>query len=219
MRLVLVLAIAAMILNPATALGFASGTGTAINGNYLVTANHVVENFPYSCLYIPYTGKCHKLDIVAQYPDVDLAIVRLHPKKDGITLSSCEILDNEVVFGTEVTTYGYPGSLDSSDKKVKRKTSFVIDPVYWNEDHNLYRINTELMPGYSGGPSLDRYGRIVGISRSVYPESGVSNIIKSSIVSLVLWENDIQPVASTVSGRMCSYIIINSKEEHFSLSV
>lgn len=188
-----------------------TGSGVMINRDYIVTASHIVHKRPYTCLYDTADEKCYPVEVVADDPDVDMAIVRLGKKRGSTRLGACDVERDEVSVGTKVYTYGYNDPFGRKDFNQHYMVSRVKDlDAYWGDDR-IYRISVELFPGYSGGASFNESGKVVGISRSVsLSEDNVSNIVKSSVIMSFLDDYGIGVYPTTRNASKCTVMLVNS---------
>lgn len=193
---------------------FTSGTGVVVNRNYIVTASHLVHDRPYTCLYEASTGECHPVEVIADEPDADMAIVRIGNKRGNLHLGACAVMKDEVPVGTKVYTYRYPEPFSRKDFSQYHKISRVKDLDNYLGDERMYRINVQLPEGYSGGPSFDSQGRVIGISRSYsLVEDNVSNIIKSTEVLKPMKKVHIPNIGLSENSDNCAVIVVSSKEK------
>ncbi len=137
------------------------GSGFIINPNgFAITNYHVVENRS-SLDAIFSDGKTIKVDLIAFYPETDLALLKL----TGTNYPYLPLADiSEIQIGKDVYAIGSPASLDLSQSVVKGVISGIRD------DNNIKLIQTDapLNPGCSGGPLLLRNGKVVGVVSSKY---------------------------------------------------
>lgn len=193
---------------------FISGTGVVINRNYIVTASHIVHEHPYTCMYDAATGECHPVKVIADEPDADMAIVRLGTNRGSRRLGACAVVENEVPVGTKVYTYGYPSPFTRNNFDQHRYESRIKALDNYFGDDRMYRISVQLTEGYSGGPSFDEYGRVIGISRSYsLIEDNVSNIVKSSVIAEFLDDYGIGIYPTTRNMSKCTVMLVNSERK------
>ncbi|MDB4961217.1 MAG: serine protease [Myxococcales bacterium] len=165
----------------------ASGTGAGffIDGPdgyaYVATANHVVDRGERVLIERDVGADKHafveaypQTEIVASDPDADLAIIRIK----NVEASRFERLPlaKEPIKDARILSYGYPGSslakhagLVSKDGKILSLASF---PAYDQRYMRIVRenavdgllISTDIEPGFSGGPTLNDDGQVVGVN-------------------------------------------------------
>ena len=164
----------------------ATGAGFMIDGPdndvYVATANHVVDRGERVLVErdVEINDKRHyveaypETEIVAADPDADLAIVRIK-NVDASRFHRLK-LAKEPEKDARIASYGYPGSslvkhagLMSKDGKV---LSLVMFPAYDERYARIVRenavdgllISTDIEPGFSGGPTTNEAGEVVGIN-------------------------------------------------------
>ncbi len=162
-----------------------TGAGFLIDGPdefvYVATANHVVDRGERVLIERDVGSDKHayveafpETEIVASDPDADLAIIRIKnveaARFDRLPLAK------EPQKDARILSYGYPGSslakhagLVSKDGKILSLVSF---PAYDERYARVLRenavdgllISTDIEPGFSGGPTLNEDGEVVGIN-------------------------------------------------------
>lgn len=162
-----------------------TGAGFLIDGPdeyvYVATANHVVDGGERVLVERDvgsdakaYVEAYPETEIVASDPDADLAIIRIKNVEASrfarLPLASAPQKDARIL------SYGYPGSslakhagLVSKDGKILSLVSF---PAYDERYSRILRenavdgllISTDIEPGFSGGPTLNDAGEVVGVN-------------------------------------------------------
>lgn len=186
-----------------------NGNGVAVNGKYIVSAYHVVEEFGNACYLDRTTNKCHELEIVDFDVDIDLVLLKVKDD-DKKNFSSCSIKPREVNVGDKVTSFGYikPNYEDYKTRVMPSRIKALnnIDGINW-----FYRISTKLIPGMSGDPLYNANGEVVGLSKSFsLAEKKTSNVIKSTEVMNMLKQHGVKNVATTNMIKNCTVILISS---------
>ena len=135
---------------------------------YLVTAHHVVEDLPSSGVTIARKGGSWAGTIEALDPANDLALIRVNGKPPGAApLWQSARERGRAKAGEELILIGSPFGLQGT------VTTGVVSRVSAKEIQTDAAAN----PGNSGGPAIDKQGRLVGVLVSGYsPASGVQNI-------------------------------------------
>jgi S1-C subfamily serine protease len=163
-----------------------TGTGFLIDGpdqyTYVATANHIVDRGERILIErdVAISDKKHyveaypETEIVATDPDADLAIIRV--KNVEAKRFARLPLAKEPVKDQKIFSYGYPGSslakkagLVSKDGKI---LSLVRFPAYDDRYARVLRenavdgllVSTDIEPGFSGGPTTNEDGEVVGIN-------------------------------------------------------
>jgi hypothetical protein len=163
-----------------------TGTGFLINGPdeyiYVATANHLVDSGERVLVERDvnvsekkqYVEAYPETEIVASDADADLAIIRV--KNVSASRFARLSLAKEPVKDEKIFSYGYPGSslakhagLVSKDGKI---LSLVRFPAYDDRYARVLRdnavegllVSTDIEPGFSGGPTVNESGEVVGIN-------------------------------------------------------
>ena len=132
-----------------------SGTGFIVRGDgRFVTNAHVVEG----CREVT-VGGFGKAEIVAKDDGLDLALLHV-PGVFGLT--AAPLAEGAAELGEDVFAYGFPltpvlgEGLGASSGSVSSTTGL-------KGDARQLRMTADIQPGNSGGPLLDRSGRVVGV--------------------------------------------------------
>lgn len=154
--------------------GRGSGSGSVINAQgYILTNYHVVEGA--QKLNVGLGGaKTYPAEIVGSDPDTDLAVIKITPPQEGLTVIQFSDSDKLVV-GQKVLAIGNPFGLD------KTLTTGVISglqrPIRGRNNRPIegaIQTDASINPGNSGGPLLDKYGKMIGINSQIYSRTGGS---------------------------------------------
>ncbi len=162
-----------------------TGAGFFIDGPdgyaYVATANHVVDRGERVLVERDVGTDKHafveaypQTEIVASDPDADLAIIRI--KNVSASRFARLPLAKEPIKDTKILAYGYPGSslakhagLISKDGKILSLATF---PAYDQRYARIVRenavdgllISADIEPGFSGGPTTNEDGEVVGVN-------------------------------------------------------
>jgi S1-C subfamily serine protease len=160
--------------------GAYSGTGIVLDdqGNIL-TNNHVVEGAASISVRDPDSGRMVSAQIVGRSPCDDLAVIKARETEPFLPaqLGSSDDLRQ----GATVYAVGFPGSPDdtggASDLSI---TSGLISRLNAQFDYyglqNTIQIDAALNHGNSGGPLVDRFGRVIGVNTLGFSGAGLENV-------------------------------------------
>ncbi|WP_158282820.1 serine protease [Aminobacter sp. AP02] len=171
----------------------ASGTGFFVNDQgWVVTNAHVVEGC--TSVSIPRVGDGSDLAIDKQN---DLAAFRIG---EGGSKPFLPLRRSQPRLGEDIAAYGFPLTGVLSDS-VKVTTGNINSLVGLENDTRYLQVSTPLQPGNSGGPVVDQWGSIVGVSTAVLGSSfknatgiDVQNVnfaIRSNVIELFLQSRNI----------------------------
>lgn len=131
----------------------------------LATCNHSLKN--HVGLYAQNTkGEVFKVIPVCTDPDSDLAILKVYGAAAGKQFKYLEPAVNADPFvGQDVFSYGYPGF---SRKLIFTKGNYLTkvfarDPQGSLAIRPILKIDQNCEKGYSGGPALNREGKVIGV--------------------------------------------------------
>ena len=145
--------------------GSASGTGFVVHSDGLVVTNrHVVDDASTVSVLMhapdgsvtEFAGRVLGRGILA-----DLAVIRLPAGRTYTALSRGN--SDDVVQGDEITAWGYAlGSFLGDDPTLTRGSISSTNRVF--DDTKYLQTDASIAPGNSGGPVVDRFGRVVGVN-------------------------------------------------------
>jgi S1-C subfamily serine protease len=159
-------------------VGFGHGSGFAVAPNRVVTNAHVVEiaqRYPGNVLIgiVPSEGdRSYQGRVIAIDPARDLALIEF----TGIRLAPLTLYTGPVNEGDAVIALGYPGNVDLAT--ARSATDFItpLSPVRSQGVFSGRRSLTgtdvllhtaSIARGNSGGPLLDRCGRVLGVNSAI----------------------------------------------------
>jgi len=160
--------------------GRGSGSGSVIdNQGHILTNYHVIEGA--QKLNVSLGGaKTYPAEVIGADPDTDLAVIKITPPQEGLTIISFSDSDKLVV-GQKVLAIGNPFGLD------RTLTTGVISglqrPIRGRAAPGMpqgrpiegaIQTDASINPGNSGGPLLDKYGKMIGINSQIYSRTGGS---------------------------------------------
>jgi S1-C subfamily serine protease len=144
---------------PATALTLAStGTGFFLSTKgQIITGAHVVDGCSFTRIH--YQKNTYDVSLIKVDQHNDLALLQ-----SDITDHNTAQLEIERIprLGEPVIALGYPlSSVLSSKPEV---TDGVLNATTGlNDDSRYFQISAPVQPGSSGGPLLDKFGRVIGV--------------------------------------------------------
>ncbi|MCP3736455.1 serine protease [Sphingomonas sp. RP10(2022)] len=159
-------------------VGFGHGSGVAIAPNRIVTNAHVVdlaERYPDNVVVgvVPSEGdKSYQGRVIAYDARADLALIEF----TGAALPPAALYSGPVSEGDAVVALGYPGNVDLATAKSAadyiRPTSPVRSEGVFSGRRSLTGVEVllhtaSIARGNSGGPLLDRCGRVIGINSAI----------------------------------------------------
>lgn len=134
---------------------------------HILTCAHVVKNIIEIWIRIPDSGKkIYRADIKCVYPDFDLAIIKIRDYQNKYYLN---LGDSEnISLGDEIYALGYP---DNSEYPMR-----TAGTISGRRGDNI-QTDVALNPGNSGGPCLNQYNHVIGVSSAVIAGSEDSSLI------------------------------------------
>ncbi|MBY0395097.1 MAG: trypsin-like peptidase domain-containing protein [Thermoleophilia bacterium] len=161
-----------------TCAGLGTGSGFAIDSSTLITNRHVVAG---ADLLEVNTADGRTFDVTAAEVGVlgDIAFVTV----DGVLPVTAD-LSGRAEPGAEVAAVGYPqgGPFTVSRGVVIDR----VDGTPFGVDGPILRVRAEVQPGNSGGPLLDRRGRVAGVVYAIEIATGLALAIPMDTVDALL---------------------------------
>jgi len=151
-----------------------SGSGSVIDTQgHILTNYHVIENA--ENLSVSLGGnKTYPAKVVGGDPDTDLAVIKIEPGQDKLTVIPLGDSDNLQV-GQKVLAIGNPFGLDRTlTTGVISGLQRPIRGVNNRPIEGAIQTDASINPGNSGGPLLDKFGRLIGINSQILSRSGGS---------------------------------------------
>ena len=161
-----------------TCEGVATGSGFAIDRHTLVTNRHVVAGA--ERLEVD-TADGRTLEVSTARVGVlgDVAFVTI----DG-TLPVSADLSGTAAQGADIAAVGYP--LGGPFTITRGVVIDRIDGFDFNVPGEIVRISAEVQPGNSGGPLLDRNGRVAGVVYAIERATGLGLAIPMDTVNALI---------------------------------
>jgi S1-C subfamily serine protease len=166
--------------------GLATGSGWALTRTLLVTNRHVLAGAD-SLELNTWDGHDLRVDAAEVSRLGDLGIVRVSGK-----LPEVGKLGGAVASGDRVTAVGYP-----LGGELRLTTGVVVDLVDGSRfgiPGRVIRLTAPVQPGNSGGPLLDRSGKIVGVIFAREIATGLSLAIPIRTLKSLVSSRDLGPV-------------------------
>lgn len=154
--------------------GKGTGSGSVIdNEGHILTNYHVVEGA--QKLTVRFGGdKVYPATFVGGDPDTDLAVIKITPPAEALTVIGLGDSDKLNV-GQKVLAIGNPFGLDRTlttgvisglQRPIRARNGRPID--------SAIQTDASINPGNSGGPLLDKFGKMIGINSQILSPAGGS---------------------------------------------
>lgn len=154
--------------------GKGTGSGSVIDAQgHILTNYHVIEGA--QRVTVKLSGeKIYPAKVVGGDPDTDLAVIKIEPPREGLTV--IPFGDSEkLIVGQKVLAIGNPFGLDRTlttgiisglQRPIRARNNRPIDAAI--------QTDASINPGNSGGPLLDKNGRLIGINSQILSPAGGS---------------------------------------------
>jgi len=159
-------------------VGFTHGSGFSVAPNLVVTNAHVVElaqRYPGNVIVgvVPSEGnRSYRGQVIALDQARDLALIRF----TGINLPALTLYNGPLDEGSSVIALGYPGNVDLATARSAADFITPLTPVrsqgVFSGARSMTNVHVllhtaSIARGNSGGPLLDRCGRVLGVNSAV----------------------------------------------------
>lgn len=181
--------------------GILYGSGYVVAQNLVMTNAHVLAGT--KGVTVEDTNGQHKATVVYFNPDLDVAVLRT----SGLAGAPLKLEDSIKSRGTAAVVLGYPGggNFKAVSASVLRNLNAVGLNIYGSSmaPRNIYEIQTNIVPGNSGGPVVLPDGTVIGM---VFASSDSGQAIGYGITSPALKSIVAETVNSfgSVSTQVCS---------------
>ncbi len=163
---------------------FSQGSGTIIDpSGYIFTNVHVIEGGDDFAILQPSDiaeppELRYYASVVAQYPDLDFAILQIDRDADGrgiepesLNLPFISLSEENVQLGDSVYVFGFPGIGDGYLVFTGGSITSIRNEDVGNQRVPfLYSTDAEISPGNSGGLAVNLQGELIGIPTVVVSE-------------------------------------------------
>ncbi|MBR8741745.1 trypsin-like peptidase domain-containing protein [Nocardiopsis sp. MG754419] len=148
------------------------GSGFVIEGDYVVTNDHVSSELEGEGIIIEYSdGSSSGAEVVGSDPSSDLSVLELDEPSE---VDALEFGDSEeAIVGDEVIAIGAPlGLAGTVTQGIISALDRPVSPD--GGDTQFFAIQTDaaINPGNSGGPLVDLQGRVIGVNSMIYSMGG-----------------------------------------------
>jgi len=145
------------------------GSGFIINPDgYAITNNHVIEGRNFLDAIFS-DGKTIRVNVVATFPEKDLALIKLTGSNYSYLPFSEE---HEIKVGEDVYAIGTPIALGLSQTVSKG----IISGIRNTEKYKLIQTDASVNPGNSGGPLILKNGKVVGVMSMKFAAAGLEGL-------------------------------------------
>jgi S1-C subfamily serine protease len=139
----------------------AYGTGWIAYPGLIVTNFHILDN--HTVFKVIINGKEYQCDLLQADRNNDLALLKLN---ESIQFpNSIPLTKSPIKAGSKVFTLGYP-NIAIMGVEPKITDGIISSLTGLQNDPRFYQTTVALQPGNSGGPLINMYGEVVGITTS-----------------------------------------------------
>lgn len=168
--------------------GSGHGSGFAINREgFILTNYHVIEGS--KKILVPVDGSIQNATVYAQYPDYDLAVLKVNHTLEPVKFFS----EKDLKTAETLYAIGFPDD-PTGDPSITRG---IYSRLISDEDVNIVQTDAPINPGNSGGPLVGACG-VIGINTiklnwiGESPVDGMGYAISADTIRSVIYDS--QPV-------------------------
>lgn len=159
-----------------------TGTGFVISADGLIVTNrHLIRDWEYNPHPGNATGQTTKIEVVfpgkrredammatvhklSDSPETDIAILRITPPPEIPVIQGMELETGRINQGEDIAVIGYPLGMDLLNLTgTARVETSLSTGVVSRVTPSMIQLNIRAYQGNSGGPVLNRRGRVIGI--------------------------------------------------------
>ncbi|BBX19952.1 acid resistance periplasmic serine protease MarP [Mycolicibacterium duvalii] len=137
------------------------GTGFVVAPNRVMSNAHVVAGS--DTVTVEVDGQTYDAIVVSYDPDADISILNV----PDLPSAPLQFADGEVPSGTDGIVMGYPGGGDfvATPARVRETIELNGPDIYRTKEitRKVYTIRGEVAQGNSGGPMINRGGKVLGV--------------------------------------------------------
>lgn len=152
--------------------GWVGGSGVVWSKDgYIVTSSHVVERLSVVEVGLK-EGSSYEAKVIGRDPYSDIALLKI----EANTLKPIELGDSEVLkVGQFVLAVANPfGQQPSATSGIVTSPNRTLRGWWGRIMENVIVTDAPLNPGYSGGPLVDAWGRMVGLNTAYISSRGIA---------------------------------------------
>jgi len=137
------------------------GTGFVVSPNRVMSNAHVVAGA--ETVTVESDGQTYDATVVSYDPDADISILDV----PGLPMAPLPFAEEPAKPGMDALVLGYPGGGDfqATPARVRETIELKGPDIYKSKtvDREVYTIRGTVRQGNSGGPMIDRQGRVLGV--------------------------------------------------------
>lgn len=187
------------VVDPGKPVEGSQGTGFVIGAEgWLLTCAHVIGAERQATITL--AGERLLADVVQTDVKADLALLKLRtPLPAGAAVLGLREAARPAVMGEDVFTIGYPLSalLGNSARMSKGLLSATAG---LRDDPRQLQVSAEIQPGNSGGPLLDREGRVLGVINQTINPAAVAKATGGALPQNINFAIKVAPVRAFVAS-------------------
>jgi len=164
------------------------GTGFIVDEEgYIVTNYHVMENAKSAGIFT-YDGETHQVKLIGYNLDLDIALLKISGNFNALELADSE----DIQLGEKVIAIGNPLGLQFS---VSEGIISNINQEGPSRIKAYIQTDAALNPGNSGGPLINKQGKVVGINNfKISGSEGIGFALESNYIKNIVNEISLEAI-------------------------
>tara|TARA_Y100001968_G_scaffold217429_1_gene200094 strand:- start:66 stop:1163 length:1098 start_codon:yes stop_codon:yes gene_type:complete len=173
-----------------------SGSGFLIDKDLVGTNSHVVNGAQDDVTVVTYDKSKHEAKIVYEDELYDFAILQIQTKNQYAPVPICRSMTLQT--GDSVFVLGSPGAAIVEKGYLENSiTGGLVSSVRYVDEQLFIQTDAAMNPGNSGGPMVNKYGAVVGLSTFRPEDQSIQGISFAGEITNILAESGIMsPIRS-----------------------
>ncbi len=178
-----------------------SGSGFFIDNDLIATNSHVVSGEK-DISVITYDKGSHEGEVVYDDELYDFALVKINSPNKYEPLPVCR--NSTLKTGDPIYVLGSPGAAIVDKGYLENSiTGGLVSSVRYVDEQLFIQTDAAMNPGNSGGPLLNKYGAVVGISTFILSDQRIQGIYFAGEISNIISESGLIKLNNSIKDKYC----------------
>jgi hypothetical protein len=178
-----------------------SGSGFFVDNDLIATNSHVVSGEK-DISVITYDKGSHEGEVVYDDELYDFALVKINTQNEYKPLPVCR--NSSLKTGDPVYVLGSPGAAIVDKGYLENSiTGGLVSSVRYVDEQLFIQTDAAMNPGNSGGPLLNKFGAVVGISTFILSDQRIQGIYFAGEISNIVSESGLIKLDTSMNTKYC----------------
>ena len=178
-----------------------SGSGFFVDNDLIATNSHVVSGEK-DISVITYDKGSHEGEVVYDDELYDFALVKINTQNEYKPLPVCR--NSSLKTGDPVYVLGSPGAAIVDKGYLENSiTGGLVSSVRYVDEQLFIQTDAAMNPGNSGGPLLNKFGAVVGISTFILSDQRIQGIYFAGEISNIVSESGLIKLDTLTNTEYC----------------